>query len=180
MEITRRRAGLMLVVLLGVAVQISIARDNAIRIVQSDAHGLLLEYSPKFLMSSKVKYRNGEAVRYQLEGGSPLPQQKPGEPELSVATFIIRFLGIHDNSVELVNVEYENEQNVLLAPEENAQEMNPAAYQRDAFFPQQVARLAHIGETQGAILGDLQICPMQYNPAQRLLRKYSRDRKSVV
>ena len=34
--------------------------------------------------------------------------------------------------------------------------------------------LTHVGESQGAVFGELRLHPLQYNPALRILRKYSR------
>ncbi|MBI3765266.1 MAG: type IX secretion system sortase PorU, partial [Ignavibacteriales bacterium] len=55
-----------------------------------------------------------------------------------------------------------------------AYSLDPKAYASAEFVPQEIASLVRIGETRGAFFGNLLVRPLQYNPLNQILRKYTR------
>ncbi|MGA2623794.1 MAG: type IX secretion system sortase PorU [Bacteroidota bacterium] len=184
MVTTGLRTKWLLIVVFGLTVAPMFGSNKDVRILQADASGITLEYVPIFTAASVIRSNGFEFTRYGIEGGVNAPHLIPGPPEIEVRSFLLRFPGARNNSVEIVTVEYENIPNVLLPPVPAGRsvgglfttdyKMSTAAYLKNEFIPEQVAVLANIGETQGAILGELRVSPLRYNAGQRLLRKYTR------
>ncbi len=172
------------ILVFGLTAATTFGSSKDVRILQADASGITLELVPVFTPASAIKSNGFQFTRYGFEGGVNPPHVMPGSPEIEVRSFVLRFPGARNNSLEIVTVEYENIANVLLPPVPMGRmakgmfapeyKMRPAAYQKNDFVPEQVAVLANIGETQGAVLGELRVSPLRYNAGQRLLRKYTR------
>jgi hypothetical protein len=164
--------------------QSAFAAEGDIRILQSDAGGLLVEFTPRYTVPTPVTVDGTTYQRYDLEGGIAADGRMAGAPELPVRSATIALAGTRGNSVEAVTTEFEELAGVLLAPLAGAvaQDGEPvqrytvdaAAYGRNEFVPAELCALRRIAETQGRVLADLQIAPMQYDAARRLLRRYTR------
>ena len=184
MVTTGLRTSWLFFVVVGLMVAPVFGSNKDVRIIQADAGGITLEIVPVFTATSAIRANGFEFTRYGFERGVNAPRLIPGSPEIEVRSFVLRFPGSRNNSLEIVTVEYENIADVLLPPVPAgrsvgglfapAYNINAGAYMKNEFMPEQVAVLANVGETQGAILGELRVSPLRYNAAQRLLRKYTR------
>lgn len=160
------------------------AETPDVRLLESDGRGAVIEFIPRFDEPVKFTRDGHEFIRYGLLGGRLAEKPRPGAPELWMRPVLMRFHGMKDNSIEVMTADYDETPGVLLAPVPNrhagdidgisAYGMDAAAYARAQFLPGTIARLAYIGETRGAFLGEVQFLPLQYNPALRTLRTYKR------
>ncbi|MBI3189092.1 MAG: type IX secretion system sortase PorU, partial [Ignavibacteriales bacterium] len=160
------------------------ASEKDVRVVKSDASGITIEYTPTFHELSNVKFGAIEFKRFDIDECVPFPDQLAGSPEIIARVLPLQLLGVNGNTVELLNLEYEEVQNILLQPVPAFQqsdvgmsplfEINKEEYAINSFLPDTIARLLNVGETRGVILGNLFISPFQYNPATRTVRKCSR------
>ena len=159
-------------------------QQKDVRVVSSDRTGVTVEYSPAYGAPSKFTFQGKEFNQYDFEKSVMGETRTPGAPELVSRSLLLKFPGESDNTIDIINAEYEDIPNILLAPVPNGERgeidpvltytADPVAYSRAGFLPETVALLSHIGESQGAVLGELRLHPLQYNPALRTLRKYSR------
>lgn len=58
-------------------------------------------------------------------------------------------------------------------------EINEEFYKKDIFYPQSIVQLTDMQKIRGIGLGMLRICPMQYNPAKKILRVYKNIKYTV-
>jgi len=162
----------------------SFAQENDVKILQSGLDGIVIEYHPIYSPPMKVASIGNEFVRYDFTRSIIKEQQLPGSPEIRIRSLLIRFPGVKNNSVEILNADYEEIPNILLSPVPNFQSgevdpvpvyfSNPDAYRISEYVPEEVGSLENVGEVRGGFFGDLRISPLQYNAAQRLLKKYNR------
>lgn len=170
--------------LVAVATPHQIRDKSDFRIIASDESGLLVEFTPLHLPPTVEKI-NG--VDYQLyDFGQSMLEEKPrpGSPYLPTRSLLVRFPSLDGNSVELVNLEYEDIPQVRLSPLPDLQDgqsgpvlrkmIDPTAYTLQKFVPEELVSIEGIGETRGSILGEVRIRPLQYNPGASILRKYKR------
>ncbi|MBI5216108.1 MAG: type IX secretion system sortase PorU [Ignavibacteriae bacterium] len=160
------------------------AIEKDFRIIKSDANGITLEYEPTSTEFLKVKFGVEEFYRFRGADCYPATEQSLGFPELFMRALPIRLMGADGNSVEVMNLEYEEMQNILLQPVPTFQqsdvgmsplfEMKKDAYSQNSFLPEKVVELKNVGETRGVILGNLLFSPFQYNPATRTVKKITR------
>ncbi len=165
-------------------ISVAAAGEKDVQILQSDGAGIIIEYRPHFFSTSKVSSRSNYFDHYDFEGYRKDDMQVPGSPEIGYRSILLRLNGTHNNSVDIINSEYEDVSNVVLQPVAAAREgeigpersfnIDPSLYNNTSFMPVRVASLAGIGETRGTVLGELRISPLQYNAASRVLRKYTR------
>ncbi len=164
--------------------QTALAAEGDLRILQSDAGGLLVEFTPHYAAPTPVTVDGTTYQRYDLEGGIAAAGRTSGAPELPVRSVTVALAGTRGNSVETVTTEFEELTGVLLAPLPSAVDQNgepvqrysvdAAAYGRNDLLPADLCTLRRVAETQGRVLADLEFAPMQYNAARRLLRRYTR------
>ncbi|MDI6766526.1 MAG: type IX secretion system sortase PorU [Bacteroidota bacterium] len=159
-------------------------QSKDVRVVQSEASGIVVEYIPVHLTPLEVTSEGYAFTRYHFESGILSSDQKAGVPDIRSRFVSLRFPGSKDNTLEIINIEYEDIGNVLLSPIAHFSEnelgyavnyfIDEEMYSYSGFYPEYVASLVDIGETRGMFLGNLQLNPIQYNPAQRTIRKYNR------
>ncbi|MBI4548842.1 MAG: type IX secretion system sortase PorU [Ignavibacteriae bacterium] len=155
-----------------------------VKVRLSTAQELILEYYPVYQNPQQVISQGNEFTRYYFEGGRQEENQPQGSPEIFLRSLLLNFPGTSNNSVEVTTVDYEDIPNIMLVPVPMLRggELGPVLeYSPDAthyghagFLPQNIAALANIGEARGVFLGELRLYPLQYDPALRTLRKYTR------
>ncbi|MDI6802841.1 MAG: type IX secretion system sortase PorU [Bacteroidota bacterium] len=172
------------------AFSISAAESN-IRIVQSDARGLTFEFTPNFHPISIVAGDSETFTSITFDGEGTLSSATPGEPLLKFRNIPLRLPGLSNHSVEILETDYETIPDILLAPVRNVYKdeqgnyfskliKNLTAYSAIDFLPSEIVKLTDIGTTRGAALGNIHIYPLQYNPAAKQLRKYTRLKIKVT
>ena len=200
MKITRRNTkffravlGLSLLTLAWAIAPAKYAGDPSAHILQADGGGVTLEFIPVYRPLEKIDGGGVVYSRALFEGAISSDPKSAGQPDLPEYSVPIRLAGLYDNTIEVLKTEYQDVPNVLLAPvpkyrgvgkvgKNNRKEIeyapvyerNGKAYQSARFISGVHAYLTHVGETRGMFLANLRICPLQYNAAQKTLRKYTR------
>ncbi len=160
-----------------------IADEKDARIVQSDGSGLVVEFVPSYRPVKTILVNGQPTAHYSFHGGISAAGETPGSPENPIRSILLRFKGLR-NSVEVLKTEYEDVPNVLLSPAPGFRKgdldlvpvysLENSPYSRPGFVPEKLVSLEKVGETRGAFLGNLVIHPLQYDPASRTLRKFSK------
>ncbi len=155
-----------------------------LRILQSTASGLLLEYRPSYPPPESLKIGGVIYVRPNVARTAAIDSLRPGSPELALRRCLLRFPGTPGNSVEIVSAEYDDLQGISLLPRgrtrrdsvgfQQSYVPDRTAYGVAGFLPATVAALADVRERRGVVLGSLLLAPFQYNPVSKTLRRYSR------
>ena len=160
------------------------AGESDVRVLRSDGNGVVVEYVPAFRTEIAETTKGVRYIRLHVAGGMGDENQLPGSPEIPVRVATIRLAGLMNNTIEILNVDYEDVQNVLLAPKAGLVKsdigltpiatVDPGAYARKNFLPNPIVSLEHVGETRGIVLGSLRFFPYQYNAQDHMVRKYRR------
>ncbi len=159
-------------------------QSEDVRVIQSEASGIVVEYIPIHQTPMEFTSEGYVFTRYHFESGVLHADHKPGAPDTRSRYISLRFPGTQNNTLEIINIEYEDIGNVLLSPVAHFNVnggrytenyfFDEEIYSYSGFYPEFVASLVDIGETRGMFLGSLQLNPIQYNPVQRTIRKYNR------
>jgi len=176
-----------LLAILFVGVQGSVkaqTHDTDIRLLQSDAGGLTVEYSPTFQQEIAETINGMRYVHPMVVGTTPVEDQVVGSPESQVRSITVRLAGVEKNTIEIISAEYEDVAGVLLAPSPELRKsdvsvtqtrtLDAGRYTKTGFVPQDIAALSYVGESRGVVLGSVQFHPYQYNAGEQNLRKYNR------
>lgn len=167
----------------GIASSSSAQVKSDVRLLSSTQEGIVIEYIPRYDEPTTVTDGNTTFQHWQFDGALSRENAQPGSPSLYVRALPLILPGPAGHSLEILSAEYETIDNVLLRPVatvegdfENLRTTYPMgdAYQTDAFMPTGVAEFRYTGVVRGYETGEVEISPLQYNPAARTLRKYSR------
>lgn len=154
------------------------------RVIQSDAAGCTIQFSPTYSSPETLLVDGFQTIRYSFAKAIHYSEAKSGEPEILVRSTLVQMPGLLGNTVSILQSEYEEIQNVLIPPvpysARNSVGMtaeyrfDPDLYNRNGFAPVNLAWIDHIGETRGMFLGSLRISPIQFDPIRKILRRYTR------
>ncbi len=182
-----QRANILLLLAGSLIVSLAEARQTEgsdVRILQSSASGITLEYRPAFARPESLKVGGALFIRPNVAHASVLDTLRPGSPELALRRCLLRFPGSTGNSVELLASEYEDVQGISLLPRGSMRRDSVGAkqvyapdrnaYAAAGFFPSPAAALEGIRERRGVFLGSVLLAPFQYNPSAKILRRYTR------
>lgn len=168
-----------------------VAKENDIRIIQSDEREFTFEFNPIFDPMSIVAGESEIFTSISFDGEIGLSSATSGEPLLKFKNISLRLPGLSNHSVEILETDYETIPDILLAPVPNVYKdeqgtyfskliKDLSAYSATDFLPSEIVKLTDIGTTRGAALGNIHIYPLQYNPSAKQLRKYTRLRIKVT
>jgi hypothetical protein len=160
------------------------AAAQDVRLVSADANGAVIEFVPSYLPPATVAH--GSTLFRQVDfNGSVRPSDAhPGEPDLPYRSVFLRFPDSLNNSCDVMSSDFRDSAQFLLAPRPVVRKgdlgpvpsfiPDPSSYNRSGFVPPVITSVGSFNESDGAILGELRIYPLQYNPAGRVLRLYNR------
>jgi hypothetical protein len=164
----------------------SLARTGEVVVVRSDDRSLIFEYHPRFGTPREIQQDGQKFMSYDFSGANSADARKNiGQPDLRYREFPIALPGPSGSTVQVIAADYEDIPSVVLAPvptmrmrdkmmETGSYIMNSDAYRTSGFLPASVAELVPAGPSRSLLLGAVHLYPLQYNPAARTLRKYSR------
>ncbi len=163
----------------------SFSSEKDVRILQSDASGILLEFNPVYLQTEIIKSKDESFVNYSFEGEVPEYRSPVGSPMVKYRSLLLRFPGLSNHTIEIISADYEIISGVNLPPfpdMEKDDEGNPKliyatdseSYSKSGYFPEDVAAIANVGIARHAVLGNINIYPLQYNAASAILKRYTR------
>jgi hypothetical protein len=162
----------------------SAGAQNDFKILQSDMSGVLLEYTPQYRDPETIRVGGNEFTRYDVAKSIYPDDQTPGSPERKERSFLLRFPGTMNNLVEVLSADFQEIPNVVPLPVPRLlhgdagltprYEMLTDAYQQAGYMPARVAELFGVGESRGEFLGELRICPIQYDASRHSIKKYTK------
>ncbi len=159
---------------------ISSAGSSAdVRVIASTGSSVTLEYMPRYLPGHKVISDGKEYETIAFNKNSGRDFSSPGKPDIRYRTIPIGLWGRSNNRVTVLSSEYETVSGFPLAtiPDQHAESKNKIRAGTSAietFEPAAVALLDNVAKVKGTYVGYLKLFPVQFNPASRTLKKYSR------
>jgi hypothetical protein len=168
----------------------SFSQERDIQVIQSDQNGITFEYAPIYLAPATIEYNGEKFIEYKFYGEVSEPEPDVGSPLIKYRNITLRFPGLSDNSVEILSTDSEELKNIPLVPAPTLEKDGEndfrtkyirklSLYDKKPFLENGVARLSDVGISRNAILGNVQIYPLEYNPVSQKLKKYTRVRIRV-
>ncbi|MEO8167183.1 MAG: C25 family peptidase propeptide domain-containing protein, partial [bacterium] len=157
-----------------------------VRVIQSTQQSIQIEITPQYAPAAKVRFKEKEFDRYDFEGSAPVASlQEAGIPGLKYKLLPLGFRSKDGNVVQIVAADYEDIPNVLLEPTPTLHvvdemlvvkdlSINTERYSQNRFLPGTTAELSPVERNRSMLVGGVKVYPLQYNPATRTLRKYTR------
>ncbi len=162
------------------------------KIINSNSSFLELEYIPEYLNEQTVNYNNDRFSIYNFKNSATRKNAKEGTPDLRRRIFPVFFPSLEKNSIQIIEVQYKEIQNVNLAPVpssvfkipfnndfnniEYAYLKDISSYSSASFIPSDAAFISDISPVRENLLGYLEIYPCQYNPAAKTLKQITKIR----
>ena len=145
---------------------------------------LRIEYRPSSVRFDTVLVEGKAYLRIAFaEAVHPSPVAGAGTPDVPWRHIPLAFPTRGTNEVRVIAADYEEMRGVSVLPVPTLKTrdgfLEPAGYveRRDlprGPFPESIAQLAAPSKVRSALIGGLRVWPVQYDPAARTLRKYSR------
>jgi len=167
-------------------------QSDDIRIIRSDLQSFVFEYNPEHKPPTTIRGVEQEFTSFDFERSTITSvDEKSGEPDLRYRSLTLGFPSEVGNVVQIVEGDYEEIPGVIVAPvpsfrvsdgmiEVREYRSDPASYSLNNLLPQEPVALSSIGQVRSMLIGSVRISPIQYNPASRTVRKYSRMVIEVV
>lgn len=178
--------GLLLIPAFFVFAGTSAGQYRDIQILQSDESGITLEFKPEYFRARTFVKGRRTYVDFNFYGSVSLGIEKMGFPNLRHRSLSVALPSERGNTVEVLGTEYEDVRNTVVVPipklvEDGSDfganriyEENVEAYSVSAFTRSAIVELGSVGRSRSALIGDLRIFPVQYNPAAGTVRKYTK------
>jgi hypothetical protein len=167
---------------LGAFAGMSVSSD--VKILHSDRSALVIEFTPIYTAAEKFTAGGIELTKVSFLNNVPNNSFTAGMPDIRTRSILIRLAGPDNNKVEIISADYVEETQIVIPPVPGWKggdvspapiyEINNDAYSVSQFLPGELATLISVGETRGKFLGSLELSPLQYNPLNKSLRKYTR------
>ena len=128
---------------------------------------------------------------YEFQYGLDKDITKGGSPDLKYRSFSVFLPSERNNTIQVVNYDVKEQQNVNIAPIPQVALFNPninnfeniyytynknAEYSQNKFLPENIAELSGVGPLRDMVTGNIIINPFQYNPVTKTSKYYSRIR----
>ncbi len=164
--------------------------ESDIRVIRSDERSLVVEFLPGYLPQYSISSNGIEFTVHRFSGGIPVYDDS-GYPDLQYRLLTLGVPNTDGNMVQVLASEYEEIQNVSCAPvpdmhtregmvEIRGYQRNQEVYTQNQFFPGPLAELSPVNKVRSLLIGGVRFAPVQYNPATRVLRKYSRIQVEII
>ena len=166
--------------------------EPEIIMVRSDARAMVFEYRPRYAAMDTLRQGAQEFILQDFEG-SVLANggNDVGSPDLRLKKFPVGVPSLAGNAVQVVASDFEEIRNVMYAPvpgmklRQRMSEVEPFApdaerYRQNSFAPLRIAALSDAHRVRNRLIADVNVFPLQYNPATRTLRRYTRIVVEVV
>jgi hypothetical protein len=162
------------------------ARGGDVTVIRSDARSVQIEYRPEYLEPRVVVYGGTQYTMIDFQGEqSGSGSASVGGPDLRYRNIPLAFPGEQGNTIQVIAADFEEIHNAVAPPVPGLQrkdksspvliyEADPVRYGQGRFLPGPVAELSAVGKVRSMLLGGVRITPVQFNPAARTLRKYTR------
>jgi hypothetical protein len=167
-------------------------RGGEVTILRSDERSFVFEYRASYLPERTLHDGNTELKVYDFAGSIPtLTRETVGAPDLRYEAIPLGFPDENGNAVQVIASDYQDIPGVTLAPipamRLHDEMVEIAGYRIDAdkygassFIPAQAVELPAPNRAQTMLVGQVKLFPIQFNPAARTVRKYTRLVVEVV
>jgi len=168
------------------------ARDSDIRVIKSSQQSLIFEYLPSYSTPEVIWSGAEQFTLFDFQGSVIYAgPENFGKPDLRSRTVSVGFPSDAGNAIQVIAADYEEIQGVVVAPVPHltlregipavgSYETDAEAYSSAGFLPAQVASIVELGPVRSMFIGSVRVSPVQYDPARRTVRKYSRIVIEVV
>ena len=165
------------------------------KILASNNSYIEIEFYPQYSQPEKFIYDNETFIRLTFENAKLNLIGNSGKPNIGSRVFSVILPSEEGNKVSVVDYDVRDANNINLAPIPTAQRKDPNrrdfenteyayikdnnVYSQNKYFPEQIASIESAGLVRETSLGILLINPLQYNPASKTLKQYTRIRVRV-
>ena len=173
----------------GASAQGQAAGEADLRILASDATGLVIELRPG-KVSFGTREAEGETCQtVEIDGLGRTSE--PGAPDLPIQGFLVGLPSEANPTVVVIETESENRSGCRIAPvprtvfypegawgwrREELVAPAPVRYETDAFYPSRLAEVLDTAVIRGLRVARVRICPVLANPVSEEIEIYSRIR----
>lgn len=163
----------------------AVAYDAQITVLRSDATTFVFEYRPA-VDSARYVGTSKSFIQYHFPGASLFADSvKAGNPEVLCRRVVLSFPAASGNSVQVTQADYEDLPSTTLAPfptvkpnngmlEITGYSLDAQAYSHSGFMPDAPASLGPVQQLRSLLVGTVTLAPVQFDPAARVVRKYTR------
>jgi hypothetical protein len=167
-------------------------RGGQVTVLRSDERSFVFEYRANFFPERTLHEGNAEMKMYDFAGSIPtLTREAVGAPDLRYEAIPLGFPAENGNAVQVIASDYQDISGVTLAPiptmrlhdemvEIAGYRIDADKYSASSFIPVQVVELPAPNHAQTMLVGSVKLFPIQFNPASRTVRKYTRLVVEVV
>ena len=165
---------------------------SEVRVLHSDEQSIVFEFRPSFLPPEKIQRAGQEFLQYDFEGSAGhMTEERPGAPDLRHFVVTLGLPAESGTIIRTIASDYEDVPGVVLSPvptfgvrdgilEASSYLMDPESYAEGSFLPSAAVSLTRVAQMRSMYIGSVSLSPLQYNPASRTLRKYSRIVVEVI
>lgn len=164
------------------------------KIISSNSSYIEFEYYPSEINVQKFEFNGEYFSTYEFQNGIEKGITKSGSPDLRYRNFSIFLPSERGNTIQVIDYDVKEEQNVNIAPVPQVGVFNPnirsfeniyytysknAEYSQNKFLPENFVSLTGEGPLRDLVTGNVVIYPFQYNPVTKNIKYYSRIRVRV-
>ncbi|TEU18838.1 MAG: hypothetical protein E3J21_05100, partial [Anaerolineales bacterium] len=161
-----------------------------LRLLSSDGQAIVLELTVDDFQVETVEHAGQTYQRLVIPG--MVQTDRPGEPQVPTRGAMLGLPSVTGVSVQVLEAYYDtfggyrlypgpkfemtadNLDNLLAEAVQQTFALNQELYATDAFYPGQLAEIGHTGYMRDQAVAQVQLYPVQYNPASGELRLYRR------
>lgn len=162
-----------------------------ITVLRSDERSAIVEFRPEFVNTPIAETQQKLSLSDFIGSVTDHNAGQEGKPDIRYRALPFGFPSLQGNVVQVVASDYEEISNMNLAPVPkyriqddqlvvDSYQQNQEAYSQNRFLPEEVAILNSVQQARSMCVGSVNVYPVQYNPATKVLRKYSRIVVEVV
>src|SRR4030095_1908563 len=155
------------------------------RVISSNSSYVELSYSLNVLNTQSIEFNGEKLSVFEFRSGIAKDLKYEGSPDLRFRSFAVMLPSERNNSVQVIDFDVKEQQNVDLAPVPHFSTANPNdrsfenlyytynrnnEYSQNKFLPEQFVSLINVGLFRDVTTGNLIIYPYQYNPVTKTLR----------
>lgn len=174
--------------------EILFSQTSDYKIIGSTSSYIEIEYYPAELSPREIKSGSEKFTIFEFDQGLAKGLMSSGSPDVRFRSFGIMLPSDRNNSVQIIDFEMKELQNINLAPIPQMYFANPnvrdyetllysytknSDYTQNKFFPENPVELMNAGLLRDVAFGNLKISPCQYNPVTRVLKVYSKIRVRI-
>ena len=165
------------------------------KIISSNSSYIEFEYYPANVNSQNFSSNGENFSVYEFQYGLDKSISFSGSPDLKYRSLSVFLPSERSNTVQVIDYDMKEEQNVNIAPVPGVKLFNPnirsfenviytysksAEYSQNKYFPEKFVSLNGVGPLRDAVTGNVVIYPFQYNPVTKSIRYYSRIRVRIT